>query len=365
MTKYQQSSLSRRQFLATTAAGSAAVMAAPAVLTASRTDAKVIVGEGPYQYEANHHWAQLPDKFQWQTTHGVAVDREGLVYVIHEGHADKKDHPAIFVFGPDGRYVRSFGSQFQGGGHGIEVREEHGEQFLYVCAYQQLKTFAKLTLQGEIVWQKFAPMKAGVYAEGEDSHPQKTWGRDRFLPTNFAFLDDGGFLLSDGYGSYNIHRYDKDGNWQSSFGGPGAGQGKFDTPHGIWIDQRAERKPAVVVADRAHHTLQYLSLTGEYLETLEGFGLPANISTWRDLMVVPELFARVSLLDSQNRVVARLGDDSERIRNDKGFKIRGNPSEWKPGRFVHPHDAAFDQDGNLFVTEWVATGRVSKLRRLS
>ena len=38
-------------------------------------------------------------------------------------------------------------------------------------------------------------MKAGVYAAGEDTQPEKIWGRDRFLPTNFAFLDDGGFLL--------------------------------------------------------------------------------------------------------------------------------------------------------------------------
>ena len=80
---------------------------------------------------------------------------------------------------------------------------------------------------------------------------------------------------------------------------------------------------------------------------------------------MPELFGRVSLLDSQNRVVARLGDDAERIRNDKGFKIRSNPAQWKPGRFVHPHDAAFDPDGNLFVTEWVATGRVTKLVRVA
>lgn len=358
------SSLSRRQFLATTAAASAATLAAPAVLTASNTDAAITVGAGAYRYEALHQWAQLPDKFQWQTTHGVAVDRDGQLYVIHEGHADKKDHPAIFVFDPAGRYVRSFGSQFQGGGHGLEVREENGEQFLYVCAYQHLKTFAKLTLKGEVVWQKFAPMKAGMYAANEDTQPQKVWGRDRFLPTNFAFLDDGGFLLSDGYGSYYIHRYDKDGNWQSCFGGPGAGRGKFDTPHGLWIDARPGRQPAVVVADRAHHALQYLSLTGEHQETLTGFGLPANMSTWRDLLVVPELFGCVSLLDQQNKVVARLGDDAERIRTDKGFAIRGNPQAWTPGRFVHPHDACFDQDGNIYVAEWVATGRVTKLRKV-
>lgn len=89
-----------------------------------------------------------------------------------------------------------------------------------------------------------------------------------------------------------------------------------------------------------------------------------NIDTWRELLVVPELFGRVSILDGRNRVVARLGDDSERIRGDKGFAIRADPKEWKPGLFVHPHDACFDREGNLLVAEWVATGRVTRLRRL-
>ena len=46
------------------------------------------------------------------------------------------------------------------------------------------------------------------------------------------------------------------------------------------------------------------------------------------------------------------------------MKIRNDPSQWIPGKFVHPHDACFDQHGNIFVTEWVQTGRVTKLRRL-
>ena len=48
-----------------------------------------------------------------------------------------------------------------------------------------------------------------------------------------------------------------------------------------------------------------------------------------------------------------------------GFKMRAQPGRWKPGRFVHPHDACFDRDGNIFVVEWVPTGRVTKLRKLS
>ena len=115
--------------------------------------AETVIGEGNYRYGVLHAWPQLPDKFSWQTTHNVAVDKDGFLYVIHEGRKNQKDHPSIFVFDPKGRYVRSFGEQFQGGGHGIEVRQEGEEQFLYVCAYQHLKTFAKMSLKGEVVWQ--------------------------------------------------------------------------------------------------------------------------------------------------------------------------------------------------------------------
>jgi len=293
----------------------------------------------------------------------VAVDAANNLYVIHEGRADLKDHPSIFVFDAEGQFIRAFGSQYQGGGHGIEVRREGHEEFLYVCAYQQVKSFAKLTLKGEVVWSKRAPMDSGVYAEDEAKNPQKIWGRDRFMPTNFAFLDDGGFLLADGYGSFYIHRYDKNGEWKSCFGGPGKGEGKFATPHGIWIDRRPGRKEQVVICDRAHHTLQYLTLDGKHVETLTGYGLPANVDTWKNLMLVPELHARVTLLDTNNKVVAQLGADVERIKTVKG--VRNNPKQWKDGRFVHPHDACFGTNGDIFVAEWVATGRITRLKKLS
>ena len=235
-----------------------------------RSEAQSVIGDGDYKFQVTHHWPELPDQFHWQITHNVAVDRDNFLYVIHEGNATLTDHPSIFVFDPEGRYVRSFGQMFQGGGHGIEVRDEGGEQFLYVAAYQQVKSFAKLSLTGELVWQKYAPMESGVYAESESSDPRQIWGRDRFMPTNFAFLDDGGFFLADGYGSHYIHRYDKDANWLSCFGGNGKGEGKFNLPHGLWIDKRPGREPTVVVCDRGHNTLQYFTLDGEYLENVDG-----------------------------------------------------------------------------------------------
>ena len=105
---------------------------------------ETIIGEGEYQYRAVHNFAQLPDKYSWQTTHNVALDSAGNLYVIHEGRRDLKDHPSIFVFDPAGKFIRAFGAQFQGGGHGIEIRKEGSQEFLYVAAYQQVKAFARL-----------------------------------------------------------------------------------------------------------------------------------------------------------------------------------------------------------------------------
>jgi hypothetical protein len=340
------------------------MVAASAVVTASKTDENPILGEGDYRYEVTHNWPQLPDRFTWQTTHGVAVDKSGCLYVIHMGNGELRDHPSIFVFDPDGKYIRSFGQEFQGGGHGIEVRQEGNEEFLYVCSYRNVKNFAKLNLQGEIVWRRNAPIQSGVYAANEDTNGVNKKGRDRFQPTNLAFLDDGGFLLADGYGSYFIHRYDRDGDWESCFGGPGGGEGKFDTPHGLWVDTRIGREPSIVVCDRVHNSVQFFGMEGNYLETVKGFGLPANADTWHDLMVIPELEAQVSILDKSNKLVARLGNDAARIKAPGGAEIRNRPQDWHPGKFVHPHDACFGPDGSIWVAEWVATGRISKLKRL-
>ncbi len=354
---------SRRSFLRQSALATGAALTLPSIVTASKTREEVILGQGDFQYRVDHHCVELPSSYSWQTTHNVAVDSANQLYVIHEGREELKDHPSIFVFDERGKFVRAFGSQYQGGGHGIEVRREGNEEFLYVAAYQQVKAFAKLTLTGEEVWTKHAPREAKVYNADEFEHPAKVWGRDRFMPTNFAFLSDGGFLLADGYGAFYIHRYDSNGNWMSSFGGPGDGLGTFNTPHGLWIDDRDPSTPKIVVTDRAHGTLQIFDLNGKYLDTITGFGLPANVDRRGDLLLVPELSARVSILDAQYRPIVQLGSDVERVSTVKG--IREDEGLWQDGKFVHPHDACFDRDGNIFVAEWVRTGRVSKLTKVS
>jgi hypothetical protein len=352
--------MKRRTFLKQTAAAAAATALVPGtgpmiLNAADKTGTKnPVIGEGVYRYECIHDWGQLPSHVTWQTTHGVCVDEAGLIYIKHRvwGEAPMD---TIVVFDPSGKYVRSFGKEYHRGGHGIDLRKEGGEEFLYLS-----DTFhgwvVKTNLKGDVVWKKGVPQEPGVYRD------PKT---DKYSPTNVAFAPDGGFYIGDGYGSHYIHQYDKDAKWVRTWGGQGTEPGKMQTPHGLWLDDRPGRTSSLVVADRANFRLQYFTLDGKHLSFVNDVLFPAHFDIRGEVLLVPDLHARVSLFDRANKPVLHLGDDATRIRADKAFTIRKDPKQWKPGKFVHPHDACFDKDGNIFVVEWVETGRVTLLRRVS
>jgi DNA-binding beta-propeller fold protein YncE len=346
----------RRDFLRSSAAAGVTVAAGPILLGASEDKAgtkAAVVGTGEHTYECVHDWGQLPASIQWQTTHGVAVDSAGLVYVTHQG-AGKDVMDTVVVFDPQGKYVRSFGKEYHGGGHGIDIRKEGGEEFIYLSHMSPAGPVVKTTLTGEVVWKKGPPPEAGVYT-----------GKAIYKPTNVAFLPDGGFYVGDGYGSHYIHQFDKAGTWVRTFGGPGKDAGKLQTPHGLWLDARPGREPSLVVADRANKRLQYFTLDGKHLSFENSVLFPANIDTRGGVMLVSDLHARITLYGPDNKVLAHLGDD-EAWRKEvlDGFKVRGQPAKWRAGKFVHPHDACFDAAGNIYVAEWVSTGRVSLLKKV-
>jgi hypothetical protein len=347
---------SRRSFLKVTGAAAIATPLAPSIVHASDKAGSrpAIVGEGAFKYEAHHGWGQVPDHIKWGETHGVTVDREGLIYIKHRSSA-KEPMDAIAVFDPDGKFVRSFGKEYHTGGHGIDIRLEGGEEFLYLSDVAH-GVVAKTSLKGEPVWRKGRPVETGKYDDP----------KTKYSPTNVAFAPDGGFYIADGYGSNYIHQYDKDAKYVRTWGGTGEAPGLFKTPHGIWLDDRPGHDPAIVVADRANARLQYFTTDGKPLRIVQGVSFPAHFDIRGDVLLVPDLHARVTLMDKDNAVITHLGYDPEWTKRAlDGFKMRSKPETWEDGRFIHPHDACFDRDGNIFVVEWVAAGRVSKLRHLT
>lgn len=348
-------STNRRDFIKSMAKTTLATLISPTILRASDKTGRrnTVMGTGAHKYEAIHGWGNLPDHIQWGNTHGVCIDANGLIYIKHQSAAET-EMDAIAVFDPEGKFVRSFGKEYHGGGHGLDIRQEGNQEFLYLCDIKHRKV-VKTDLKGEQLWSLSYPVEANLYENDK-----------KFVPTNVAFAPDGGFYVGDGYGSHYIHQYDQNAKWIRSWGGEGTAQGKMKTPHGLWLDDRPGRTPSLVVADRANARLQYFTLDGQHLGFVESVSFPAHFDIRNTDLLVPDLHARVTILDGQNNVITHLGYNqkwTDQVLD--GFKIRTQPETWEEGRFIHPHDACYDQDGNIFVAEWVSTGRITKLRHLS
>ena len=305
-----------------------------------------VTGQGGHTYEVFHDWLVPPADISWGDTHGLVQDSQGLIYVAHTVHANSLKADAVVVFDEKGKFVKSWGSEFAGGAHGLDIRKEGSDEFLYHCDIQR-RLIVKTSLDGEVLWERGMPEEPEVYTDP-----------GRWRPTNVAFAPNGDFFVGDGYGSSYVHRYTKDGDYVKLVCGPGADAGKVSCPHGLWVDGRGD-EPLLVVADRSNHRLQYFTLDGKHMSFVtEGMRLPCHIHFRNDEMLVPDLASVVTILDKENKVLAHLGDGDP-------SKLRGAQREdFIPGKFVHPHASIWVNDGDVLVAEWVPIGRLTLLKKV-
>jgi len=356
----QRHDTSRREFLNRTAGLVAATVIAPAaspvILGASDKagSKRPIVGSGEHTYEVQHDWGELPPGLRYGNTHGVCQDSNGHIYVHHTVHAQSERPDTVVVFDEQGRFVRSWGPEFKGGAHGLHIQKEGRDEFLYLCDTRRALV-AKTTTKGELVWTIGYPKESDKYPLNADGTPAV-----KYSPTNLAIAPNGDIYVGDGYGSSYINQYNSKGEYIRTFGGKGKDAGQLDCPHGLIVDTRTS--PAtLLVADRGNRRLQVFTLDGKHVRFVEGTNHPCHFDRRGEVMVVPDLWARVTLIDRSNAVIAHLGEAGI----DSWKSIRAGARESFPaGKFVCPHGACFDRDGNIYVVEWVEIGRVTKLRRV-
>ncbi len=76
---------------------------------------------------------------------------------------------------------------------------------------------------------------------------------------------------------------------------------------------------------------------------------------------VTELAGGVKILDKEGKVLALLGENpNPKQRGQNGVK----PAECAPAHFTAPHGLAYDGSGNLYVQDWNAHGRITKLVKI-
>lgn len=321
-------------------------------------------------WEWHADWAHLDEVPGAATAfahHGLAVLDDGSVVGFHarqlviwdaDGHVARRAEPGLFE------------------GHQITVDRSTGDELLWIadpgiCLHTKpdgnfghglelvggAGRAALVSLDGKVLREiGRPPLDDGVF----------------YMPTSVAVVDRGThheIWVADGYGSSLVHRYDSDGQLLDTIDGTN-GAGRFDCPHAVFADTRTANT-RVCVADRGNARVQVFDAEGGFLDSFGQSILtsPSSFAVWGDTLAVAELRARVALFDRENALIDIVGDN-EAVADEPGWPNEldadGNAvrtSRLIDGKFNSPHAVAFDDDGNLFVAEWLLGGRYNKLVR--
>ena len=156
---------SRRSVLKTAAvAGAAAFAGAPNLLHAMQNAKKAnVLGTGKHTYEVVPDWGKLPDNVKYGNCHGVCETADGRIFI----HNVSPSGDCVVEFDADGKYIRSWGKEFGGGSHGMQLRKEAGEESLYFATTGN-REVVKTNLKGERVFTIKGYPKEARDAAGND-----------------------------------------------------------------------------------------------------------------------------------------------------------------------------------------------------
>lgn len=320
--------------------------------SATAADA-VTIGEGKWKYTLDPTWGTLPTGMKYGLGCALVTDGQDRIYVT-----SRSADPCVAIFDKAGKLVETWTNdftdrvgfnpkQYVATAHGLYWSKESVGEFLYWTENVAGKAPDKI---GARVYKTDLAGKV-LYTLGPGVKASSTSAPFTFTnPTDVAVSANGDIYIVDGYGSQLVYHFDKNFKHLKTIGGKGKEHGKFNTCHGVWINT-LRPEPEVYIADRANGRLEVYSLALDYKRTLEGFRAPCCFYQHDGHLYVPELNARVSILDANDKVVAHLGDGKDVPKENAG-KVAD--------KFATPHALTLDSKGNLYVIEWLDFGRPRK-----
>ena len=169
-------------------------------------------------------------------------------------------------------------------------------------------------------------------------------------PTFINWLPDGTTFVTDGYGNTRVVKFDKDGNYLTTWGTPSTPPddtrpGTFHDVHGVVFDLPRHR---VFVTDRSDHRIQIFDENGKFLDqwTTGKPSTPQFLHKAADgfLWIAGGFTAKIMKFDLDGHLLYEWGSEGD----------------W-PGALWNVHGMSVDQEGNLYLAE-VNNGRAEKFR---
>lgn len=287
---------------------------------AAVSDAAVSQSSGEVEFQPVVPGAEIPSDIKLAAVSGVGCDSRNNVYVL------QRSEPPVLCFNAAGKFLRSFGGDVIGTGHGLSV---DGDNNVWVTDTDHHTVF------------KFAPDGTLLATLGQSDQPG-TGDLQFDKPTHVAFGLNGEVFVLDGYGNSRIVRYSADGEFETAWGNAGDGPSEFNAPHAAVVD----RNGRLIVCDRDNLRIQVFDREGGLLETWTGY---------KPFGIALDAQGRMFISDGDKQQVQQL-DDSGTVVDAWGSEGTG------PGEFKTPHMIAADLIGNIYVAE-VGGRRLHKLER--
>lgn len=293
---------------------------------------------------------------------GGFCDKEDNLYVILRGGGvvmDPGPKTCIVKLDPDGHYITRLGEGKFGPIHFGNVTEENTILVATVMQQQIVEMdmdsnivmtigeyydgchnirhdrendiFLSRWHNGILPTEPFHGMDFGVYQQMQ-SIADRDFTREYFNNCNDVDLDSkGNIYVSDGYGNFAIHKFDRQGNYLDTFGGKGVYDGYTDTPgkflvpHAICVDANDH----IWLCDREKNALHILDSDGNCIAYYShDLGNPSGVDTDGKYVYVAGVGGYLTIFDLDFNIVGELGFFNDSLR---------------------AHDIAADSKGNLYL----------------
>lgn len=320
--------------------------------------------DGRFKYQLLMDYAKgLPEEYEFipydGNVSGGCCDKDDNLYVGLRGGGfmTKEPRTCLIKLDPDGNYIESLGQGVLGELHFFNITDHDTITLVQTSGNyaiemtmdgkEVVRTFGQkdkpcdngkdknlysrlLGHNGIFATEPFNGHEGGTYAQYL-MHQSVRLGEPFHNPTDVDFDSKGNYYFSDGYSNVAVHKFDKDGQYVKSWGGPGVFDPFTDTPgkflvvHALCVDSSDN----VWVCDREKDALHVFDSDGNVIAYYShNLGQPSGVDTDGQYVYVVGRGGYLTIFDLEFNIVGQLGFFNGDLR---------------------AHDIAADSKGNLYL----------------
>jgi peptidylamidoglycolate lyase len=288
------------------------------------------------KYELVKNWPQLPSGFVLGNPTGIGIDSHQNIFVFHRANrkwpADNvmpdstiSSNTILMLDRETGKLIKSWGADLFIMPHGLTVDKWDNIWVTDVALHQVFK----FSHDGVLLMKLGEAKMPGT----DTSHFN--------LPTDVAVTNDGSFYVSDGYGNSRVVKFSAAGKYLFAWGKKGNGEGEFNIPHAVSLDEKGN----VYVADRENKRIQIFDSTGKFLKQYadNSYGSICSVTFDKQRQQL------IAVDDDFFYKLKHRGSDVLLFDKDGTVQSRFGRSGSYDGHTSWYHDAAVDDKGNIYI----------------